>query len=66
MLPGLALLLLDLCLRYRPIVVLATLVAALVGLLSLSRLPFDAFSCHLMPLAAIRCRLVSFDAFSCL
>ncbi len=33
----------DLCLRHRPIVLLATAVLALVGLLSLSRLPFDAF-----------------------
>lgn len=35
--------LIDLCLRYRPIVLLATAVLGLVGLLSLSRLPFDAF-----------------------
>ncbi len=35
--------LIDLCLRYRPIVLLATMVLALVGLSSLSRLPFDAF-----------------------
>ena len=35
--------LIDLCLRHRPIVLLATVVLALVGLLSLSRLPFDAF-----------------------
>ncbi len=35
--------LIDLCLRYRPIVLLAAAVLALVGLLSLSRLPFDAF-----------------------
>jgi len=35
--------LIDLCLRYRPIVLLATAVLALVGLLSLARLPFDAF-----------------------
>ncbi len=35
--------LIDLCLRYRPIVLLATVVLALVGLLSLSQLPFDAF-----------------------
>ena len=33
----------DLCLRHRPIVLLATVVLALVGLVSLSRLPFDAF-----------------------
>ncbi len=35
--------LIDLCLRYRPIVLLATAVLALVGLSSLTRLPFDAF-----------------------
>ncbi len=35
--------LIDLCLRYRPIVILATAVLALIGLLSLARLPFDAF-----------------------
>ncbi|MCX4242578.1 efflux RND transporter permease subunit [Paraliomyxa miuraensis] len=35
--------LIDLCLRYRPLVLLATAVLALVGLASLSRLPFDAF-----------------------
>ncbi len=35
--------LINLCLRYRPIVLLATAVLGLVGLLSLSRLPFDAF-----------------------
>ncbi len=35
--------LIDLCLAYRPIVLLATAVLAFVGLLSLSRLPFDAF-----------------------
>jgi heavy metal efflux system protein len=35
--------LIDLCLRYRPIVLLATALLALVGLLSLARLPFDAF-----------------------
>ncbi|MCP4678223.1 MAG: efflux RND transporter permease subunit [Deltaproteobacteria bacterium] len=35
--------LIDLCLRYRPIVLLSTVVLALVGLLSLARLPFDAF-----------------------
>lgn len=35
--------LIDLCLRYRPIVLLATALLVLVGLLSLSRLPFDAF-----------------------
>ncbi|MCP4589158.1 MAG: efflux RND transporter permease subunit, partial [bacterium] len=35
--------LIDLCLRYRPIVLLSTAVLALVGALSLSRLPFDAF-----------------------
>jgi cobalt-zinc-cadmium resistance protein CzcA len=35
--------LIDLCLRYRPIVLLSTMVLALVGVASLSRLPFDAF-----------------------
>ena len=35
--------LIDLCLRHRPIVLLATAVLALVGILSLTRLPFDAF-----------------------
>ena len=35
--------LIDLCLRYRPVVLLATAVLALVGVLSLTRLPFDAF-----------------------
>src|SRR5690606_17768592 len=35
--------LIDLCLRYRPVVLLATAVLALTGLASLSRLPFDAF-----------------------
>jgi cobalt-zinc-cadmium resistance protein CzcA len=35
--------LIDLCLRYRPVVLLATAALALVGVLSLSRLPFDAF-----------------------
>ncbi len=35
--------LIDLCLRHRPIVLLATAVLALTGLASLSRLPFDAF-----------------------
>lgn len=35
--------LIDLCLRYRPIVLLATAVLVLVGLFSLARLPFDAF-----------------------
>ncbi len=35
--------LIDLCLRYRPVVLLATAVLALLGLVSLSRLPFDAF-----------------------
>lgn len=35
--------LIDLCLRHRPVVLLATGVLVLVGLLSLSRLPFDAF-----------------------
>ncbi|MDH5492608.1 MAG: efflux RND transporter permease subunit, partial [Myxococcales bacterium] len=35
--------LIDLCLRHRPIVLLATAVLVLVGLHSLSRLPFDAF-----------------------
>lgn len=35
--------LIDLCLRYRPVVLLATAVLALVGFLSLARLPFDAF-----------------------
>ncbi|MCP4594391.1 MAG: efflux RND transporter permease subunit, partial [bacterium] len=33
----------DLCLRNRPVVLLAAVVLALVGLASLSRLPFDAF-----------------------
>ena len=35
--------LIDLCLRYRPIVLLATLVLAVVGVASLQKLPFDAF-----------------------
>ena len=35
--------LIDLCLRYRPIVLLATAVLMVVGLASLQRLPFDAF-----------------------
>jgi cobalt-zinc-cadmium resistance protein CzcA len=35
--------LIDLCLTYRPVVLLATLALAVVGLLSLSQLPFDAF-----------------------
>lgn len=35
--------LIDLCLRYRPVVLVATLLLAVVGLASLSRLPFDAF-----------------------
>jgi len=35
--------LIDLCLRYRPVVLLATLILAVVGALSLARLPFDAF-----------------------
>lgn len=35
--------LIDLCLQYRPVVLLATLVLALVGLMSVTRLPFDAF-----------------------
>ncbi|MGB1015864.1 MAG: efflux RND transporter permease subunit, partial [Nannocystaceae bacterium] len=35
--------LIDLCLRYRPVVLVVTLVLVLVGLVSLSRLPFDAF-----------------------
>ncbi len=35
--------LIDLCLRHRPIVLLATGVLVLVGLLGLPRLPFDAF-----------------------
>ena len=35
--------LVDLCLQHRPIVLLATAVLALLGLASLSRLPFDAF-----------------------
>ncbi|MBK8481688.1 MAG: efflux RND transporter permease subunit [Proteobacteria bacterium] len=35
--------LIDHCLRHRPIVLAATAVLALVGLLSLARLPFDAF-----------------------
>jgi cobalt-zinc-cadmium resistance protein CzcA len=33
----------DLCLRYRPVVLLATLLLAVVGALSLARLPLDAF-----------------------
>ncbi|MCP4589835.1 MAG: efflux RND transporter permease subunit [bacterium] len=33
----------DLCLRHRPVVILAAVVLALVGLASFSRLPFDAF-----------------------
>ncbi|MDC0721466.1 efflux RND transporter permease subunit [Nannocystis bainbridge] len=35
--------LIDLCLRHRPIVVLATVVLIAVGLVSFQRLPFDAF-----------------------
>lgn len=35
--------LIDLCLRYRPVVLLATLVLVVLGAFSLSRLPFDAF-----------------------
>lgn len=35
--------LIDLCLRYRPIVLLATMLLALLGSMSLSQLPFDAF-----------------------
>ncbi len=35
--------LIDLCLRYRPVVLLATGVLMVVGLVSLSKLPFDAF-----------------------
>jgi cobalt-zinc-cadmium resistance protein CzcA len=35
--------LIDFCLGHRPVVLLATLVLALVGLSSLARLPFDAF-----------------------
>jgi cobalt-zinc-cadmium resistance protein CzcA len=35
--------LIDLCLEHRPVVLLATAVLALVGLSSLSQLPFDAF-----------------------
>jgi cobalt-zinc-cadmium resistance protein CzcA len=35
--------LIDLCLRYRPVVLLATLVVIVVGLASFQRLPFDAF-----------------------
>ena len=35
--------LIDLCLRHRPIVLLATLVLVAVGLVSFQRLPFDAF-----------------------
>ncbi len=35
--------LIDLCLRYRPVVILATLALALLGLVSLAQLPFDAF-----------------------
>jgi len=35
--------LIDLCLRHRPIVLLATAVLVVVGLASLQRLPFDAF-----------------------
>jgi cobalt-zinc-cadmium resistance protein CzcA len=35
--------LIDLCLRYRPIVVLATAVLVVVGIVSFQQLPFDAF-----------------------
>lgn len=35
--------LIDLCLRYRPVVILATIAMAYVGLMSLRELPFDAF-----------------------
>src|SRR5687768_13527867 len=35
--------LIDLCLRHRPVVLLATLVLVVVGLVSFQRLPFDAF-----------------------
>lgn len=35
--------LIDLCLQYRPVVLIATLVLAVIGLSSLERLPFDAF-----------------------
>ena len=35
--------LIELCLRHRPVVLMATLLLGLVGLSSLSRLPFDAF-----------------------
>lgn len=35
--------LIDLCLRYRPVVLLATVVLIVVGLASFQRLPFDAF-----------------------
>lgn len=35
--------LIDLCLRYRPIVLLATTIVMVFGLASLARLPFDAF-----------------------
>jgi cobalt-zinc-cadmium resistance protein CzcA len=35
--------LIDLCLRYRPVVLLATLILIVVGLVSFQRLPFDAF-----------------------
>ena len=35
--------LIDLCLRYRPVVLIGSLALGLVGLWSLSRLPFDAF-----------------------
>lgn len=35
--------LIDLCLRHRPIVLVATLVLAVLGAFSLARLPFDAF-----------------------
>jgi cobalt-zinc-cadmium resistance protein CzcA len=35
--------LIDLCLQYRPVVLLATIVLAVLGLVSLAQLPFDAF-----------------------
>jgi cobalt-zinc-cadmium resistance protein CzcA len=35
--------LIDLCLRHRPVVLLATAILAVIGLVSFQRLPFDAF-----------------------
>lgn len=35
--------LIDLCLKHRPIVILIALIVSLIGLMSLSQLPFDAF-----------------------